>query len=136
MSLTDWRDVDQSHLLQKIFLLQLLNNIPEKPSLIDLSDRNAQMDCLPKRVLSLQREKELAESFAFLAATTDDPRKVVAACVEETAVGRGLTVRLAVNNGGLDQVKGGFERMARVLERVARAGQSSSRLAVTVSTPN
>lgn len=35
------------------------------------------------RVFSLQREKELAESFAFLAATTDDPKKIVAVCVEE-----------------------------------------------------
>lgn len=122
MSSRGWRDVDQARLLQKIILLQLLNNIPEKPSEMNVSERSAQTDDLPKRVLSLQREKELAESFAFLAATTKDPRKVAAACVEESEEGRCLTVRLAVNNGNLDNVRVGFQKLARALERVARAG--------------
>jgi len=117
-----WRDVDQAHLLQKIILLQLLNNTPEKPSEMSISERSAQTDDFTKRVLGLQREKQLAELFAFLAATTNDPKKIVAACVEESENGRCLIVRLAVNNGNLDNVKAGFERMARALERIARAG--------------
>lgn len=83
------------------------------------------MDYSTRKVLGLQREKELAESLAFLAATTDDPSKIVAACVEEGEAGKCLTIRLAVNNGGLDNVKIGFQRIARALERIAQAGQSS-----------
>jgi len=117
-----WRDVDQAHLLQKIILLQLLNNTPEKPSEMSISARSAQTDDFTKRVHGLQREKQLAELFAFLAATTNDPKKIVAACVEESENGTCLIVRLAVNNGNLDNVEAGFERMARTLERIARAG--------------
>jgi len=121
-----WRDVDQAHLLQKIVLLQLLNNTPEKPSEMSISERSAQTDDFTKRVLGLQREKQLAELFTFLAATTNDPKKIVAACVEESEKGRCLIIRLAVNNGNLDNVEAGFERMARALERIAREGYSSS----------
>lgn len=126
MSSKAWRDVDQAHLLQKIILLQLLNNTPEKPSEMSISERSAQTDNLTKRVLGLHREKQLAELFAFLAATTDDPKKIVAACVEESEKGTCLIIRLAVNNGNLDNVKTGFEGVARALERIARAGQWSS----------
>jgi len=122
MSSRGWRDADQAHLLQKIILLQLLNNTPEKPSKMSISERSTQTDNFAKRVLGLQREQQLAESFAFLAATTNDPKKIVAACVEESKKGRCLIVRLAVNNGSLDTVKAGLERMARALERIARAG--------------
>lgn len=117
-----WQDVDQAHLLQKIILLQLLNNTPEKPSGMCVSEWSAPTDYFTQRVLSLQREKELAESFAFLAATTNDPRKIVAACVEEGELGKCLTIRLAVNNGGLDNVRTGFQKLARALERIPRAG--------------
>jgi hypothetical protein len=74
------------------------------------------------RVLSLRREKELVEILAFLSATTDDPSKIVALCVEESQNGKALAVRMAVNNGGLVNVKEGFEKMARILERVATHG--------------
>ncbi len=75
------------------------------------------------RILDLQREKELAEAFAFLAATTDDPKKIVAACVEEGKDSACLTVRLAINNGNLDHVLAGFGRMAKIFERFARTGE-------------
>ena len=128
----EWRDVDQAHLLQRIILLKLLNHTPERPSAIDMSERAAETDRLSKRVLSLEREKQLAESFAFLAATTDDPRKIVAACVEEGEEGSSLTVRLAVNNGDLDVVRERFKKMANSLERVARAGSSNLGSAVVL----
>lgn len=74
-------------------------------------------------MVELQREKELAESFAFLAATMDDPRKVVAACVEENREMNCLTVKLAINHGSLDQVRMSFEKMVKILEQVAREGE-------------
>ncbi len=118
-----WRDIDQAHLQQKVILLQLLNRTPEKPTEINLSELKAREDNFPERILDLQCEKELAESFAFLAATTDDPKRVVAACVEEGEEKGCLIVRLAVNNGSLDHVKAGFERMAKIFEQVARTGE-------------
>ena len=118
-----WRNIDQAHLLQKIILLQLLNRTPEKPSEIKFSESKTQGHEFPERILNLQREKELAESFAFLAATTNDPKKVVAACVEESEDKRCLTVRLSINNGSLNHVIAGFERMAKIFERVARTGE-------------
>lgn len=122
-----WGHVDQAHLLQKVILLQLLNRTPEKPSEIILSKSKTQRNDFPERILDLQREKDLAESFAFLAATTNDPKKIVAACVEEGEGKESLAVRLAINNGGLDQVVAGFERMAKIFERVARTGELDAR---------
>lgn len=118
-----WWNIDQAHLLQKIILLQLLNRTPKEPSEINLLEwKHGECD-FPERILDLQREKELAESFAFLAATTNDPKKVVAACVEEGEDQACLTVRLAINNGNLDHVIAGFERMAKIFERFARTGE-------------
>lgn len=88
-----------------------------------LSELKAPEDDFSERILDLQREKALAESFAFLAATTDDPKKVVAACVEEGENKGCLTVRLAINIGSLNHVIAGFERMAKIFERVARKGE-------------
>lgn len=123
MPLHEWRNTDQAHLLHKVILLQLLNKTPKEPSEINLSEWKTLEHAFPDRVLDLQREKELAESFAFLAATTNDPKKVVAACVEEGEDQSCLTVRLAVNNGNLDPVIAGFKRMANILERFARQGE-------------
>lgn len=76
----------------------------------------------PARVFGLQREKQLAEFFAFLTATTDDPKKIVAACVEESENGMCLIIRLAVKNGNLDDVKVGFKRKCESL-RADRASR-------------
>ena len=123
MTPQDWRNIDQAHLLQKIILLQWLNRTPEKPSETNLRESRLGEDDFPERVLGLQHEGDLAKAFAFLAARTDDPRKVVAACLEEGEDQRCLTVRLAINNGNLDSVIRGFERMAKIFERVARTGE-------------
>ena len=84
--------------------------------------RVAQKTVSPKECLASNVNKQLAELFAFLAATTDDPKRIVAACVEESEKGRCLIVISSVNNGNLDNVKVGFQRMAMALERIARAG--------------
>ena len=118
-----WGNIDQAHLLQKIILLQLLNRTPKEPSEVNLLEWKTQGHDLPGRILDLQREKELAESFAFLAATTNDPKKVVAACVEEAEDQACLTVRLPMNSGNLNHVVAGFERMAKIFERFARKGE-------------
>ncbi|KAL9018929.1 MAG: hypothetical protein Q9185_003763 [Variospora sp. 1 TL-2023] len=127
MPIHGWQNVEQAHLLQKVILLHLLNKNPEGPSVTNLSEWKSRQDDSHERILDPQREKELAESFTFLAATTDDPKKVVAACVEEGEDQACLTVRLAVNNGNLSPVIAGFERMAKIFERVARTVRLRSR---------
>ncbi|KAL8676701.1 MAG: hypothetical protein Q9186_006800 [Xanthomendoza sp. 1 TL-2023] len=125
MPFHNWRSIDQAHLLQKIILLQLLNRTPKEPTEINLSEWKTRGHNFHERIFDLQREKELTESFAFLAARTDDPKKVVAACVEEGEDHASLTVRLAMNKGNLDHVIAGFERMAEVFERFARTEHGS-----------
>ena len=71
------------------------------------------------RQLSLDRETQLAESFAFLSATTDDKRRVMAVCIEEDADKIGMTIRLASNTGDLSRVTQGFNSIARTLEQAA-----------------
>ena len=112
--------LDQAHLLQKIILLQSLNRTPEEPSERNLLEWTSREDGLFVRTLGLRCEKELAESFAFLTATTDDPSKVVAACVEEARGARCLTVRLAINQGSFDRVRLSFEKTMKILKQVAR----------------
>jgi len=124
MAATAWGRVERERLLGRIILLQLLNETFEKPSENSINELNIRDETSSARVLSLRREKELVEILAFLSASTDDPSKVMAACVEEGHNSNALVVRMAVNNGGLESVKDGFEKMARVLERAATQGNS------------
>jgi len=88
-----------------------------------LSELKVREDNSAERILNLQRKKELVESFAFLAVITDDPKRVVIACVEEGEEKGYLIIRLAVNNGILNYVKVGFKRIVKIFERVARTGE-------------
>jgi len=119
-----WWKVEYQQLLAEIVLLWLLNETPIPPSENPIHDSIASNNTISPRVLSLKREKELAESLAFLAGITDDPKKVVALCIEEEQDGKGMTVRLAVNNGGLDNVRNGFQRFAGILQSISKKGHS------------
>ena len=70
----------------------------------------------------MKRERELTETLAFLAAYTDDPKKVVALCIEEEMHGKGMLIRLAVNNGDLKYLQEGFQKLAVMLEKLAKKG--------------
>jgi hypothetical protein len=109
--------VQLEQLLGRIVLLQLLNDTPQPPS-----ENHIPRTSVSSRVLSLKREKELTEILAFLAAYTDDPKKVVALCIEEETHGKGMIIRLAVNNGDLTSLQEGFQRLAAILERLAKQG--------------
>jgi hypothetical protein len=123
MTTTAWGRVERKRLLGRIFLLHLLNDTLERPSDYSINEPSIHGTSLT-RVLSLRQEKELVEILAFLSASTDDPGKVVALCVEENQNGNALIVRMAANNGSLVNVKKGFEKMARILERAATQGHS------------
>lgn len=98
----------QQILLENETLLRALNKYPGPSQRYPYTGERSQ-----DRKLSLGREEQLAGTFAYLSATTDDTRKVMAACVEEAAESRGLIVRLASNSGDLSEVKAGLETLAR-----------------------
>jgi hypothetical protein len=100
----------------------MLREIMEPPSEIFKSDLVNHSDDDVQRVLSLQREKELAESLAYLASWSDDPAHIVAVCTEESSDRSGITISLAVNSGSHERVIKGFQKMAKILEKVARKG--------------
>ena len=119
MEFQKWGAITRAHLQQNIILLQLLREIVELPSAVSIHKVATDKS---QRVMSLQREKELAESLAYLASWSDDPAHVVAVCIEENSSRDGMIINLAVNSGSLEKVIRGFEKMANILEKTARKG--------------
>lgn len=76
--------------------------------------------------LTIDREKELSEDFAFLAARKDDPDNVMAVAIEEDEDKCGMTIRVATNKGDLAGVKTGLGDIAHILERAATRCMSFS----------
>ena len=96
----------------------------EPPSEVSIIDAASQAANINQRVLSLQREKELAESLAFLASWSDDPAHVVAVCTEESSGGNGIHIRLAMNKGSLEKLVCVFQNIAGTLESVSERGDT------------
>ena len=72
--------------------------------------------------MSIERERDIVSNLAFLAATTDDPLRVSAVCLEERPDNQGIVIRIASNNGDLLEVREGFRRIAGALECAASQG--------------
>ena len=110
-----------ARLAQKLALLWLLNDLPEEPSdNYSKWDTERNNEAAPgSRKLTLLQERKIVEAFALFAAKTDDPKKIVAACIEEGRDGRSMVVNLAVNNGILDDVERKFRRMALILQEIS-----------------
>ncbi len=76
------------------------------------------------RRLSLNREKQLVDSFAFIAASSDDPLRIMAVCIEECQNKDGMIIRLASNTGDLSNLKQGFTGIAQTLEQASSKGET------------
>ncbi|CVK93133.1 hypothetical protein FPRO04_01106 [Fusarium proliferatum] len=107
---------------RNIALLYYLGRIGCKPQ------KNSIQDCEPickadiNRALSLQDEKSLTSTLAFLSSIRDDAMRVTAVCVEEKK--SGVVVMIAANakhshnsSPYLDAVKEGFDKIFRSLNR-------------------
>ncbi|KAK0101727.1 hypothetical protein ONS95_006882 [Cadophora gregata] len=117
MSVPSSREANIPELQARIALLQLCNKTPSPPTEHlphDIAINSS------SRILPFIKEKELVKTLAFLASTTDDPGRVVAVCVEEGRDGRSMTIKLAINNGGLVDVVKGFKKMGEILQRIAQ----------------
>lgn len=119
-----WGGVSRKVLAENITLLGLLNREPEKPMENPLPPHLLTETESTSRQLSIERERDLVDSLAFLSAWSDDPEKVMAVCVEENQDSEGLTIRMASNRGNLEPVKKGFTIIASILERAAAKGKS------------
>ena len=114
-----WDQACCQRMAENITLVQLLDSEPGDPAENELPSR---LEDTSAYQLSLEKERTLAEHLAFLSGSTPDPHRVTAVCIEEEPSGRSLTVRMAINNGSLDREKLAFERIARILERIALQG--------------
>lgn len=73
--------------------------------------------------LSVERERKLADDFAFLAATTDDTDRIMAVAIEEDADRMGMHLRVASNTGDLSNVEEGLQKIVDILRRAASPSQ-------------
>ena len=120
--------MEQLRLAQNIFILQALNETPVPPSENSIDDYAASHADSPTRVLTLVHERRLAEILTYWASSSDDPRKVIALCVEEKKNGQAMVIRLAVNHGNLDHVKVAFNAMRVTLEEAAASSELAHQL--------
>jgi hypothetical protein len=114
-----WGSISRQRLMETIAILWTLTEVPGVPR-----DEELPPEIPTSRQLTLRHERGLVEMLAFLAATTDDPLKIMAVCVEETLTGDSLTIRVATNTGDCMDTVFGFQRIARILERTSKRGES------------
>ncbi|QIW97802.1 hypothetical protein AMS68_003320 [Peltaster fructicola] len=99
-------------------LLWSLQEIPEDPS------EGPTLPDNPKRVLTFEREKQLADDLAFLASSSDDPNQIKAVCVEENTADE-MIVKIASNSPDADMTAG-FTELFSIMETVGDPGLCSS----------
>ena len=109
----------RKRLVENITLLWTLNEVPESPKENKLSCENDEA-----QQLAPEREKQLADSFAFISALTDDMLRVMAVSIEEDFDKRGMTIRLASNTGDLSRITEDFNGIANTLEKAALRGMT------------
>ena len=111
----------RQRLIKNITLLWTLNEIPEQPK-----DNISRCEDDRTRQLTLERERQLADSFAFISASTDNMLRVMVVSIEEDTDRNGITIRLASNTGDLSSMKEALGDIAKTLEKAAT--RSTNRL--------
>lgn len=111
----------QKRLIENITLLWTLCEVPGKSK-----ENHTRGGHDEGRQLPRDRERQLVDSFAFLSATTDDPLRVMAVCIEEDPDKIGMTISLASNTGDLSDVTQGFDGIARTLEQASLRSRAIS----------
>lgn len=117
-----WGSVSRQRLMETIVILWTLTEAPGAPNVQKPAQLTSESQAT--RQLSFEREKGLVEMLAFLSATTDDPSRVMAVCIEESPVGDSVTIRLATNSGDCSDIFSGFRRIAKILEQSSIRGRS------------
>jgi hypothetical protein len=74
--------------------------------------------------LTLRREMQLAEHFAFISSTKDDPNRVTAVCVEADQDRAGITLRVAANTDCLPYTEQELQVVADIMMQASKHGVS------------
>ena len=112
----------QQRIKENIALLLWLGAEPGEPKRNSLPHHLVHDPTASARKLQLQQEIDIVDNFAFLVATTDDPEKVVAVCLEEHPDGAGMAIRIADNSGDVRDRAKAFEAALRPLTEVTGKG--------------
>ena len=72
--------------------------------------------------LTLSREMQLAEHFAFISSTKDDPNRVTAVCVEADQDRAGITLRVAANTDCLSHTEQELQVVADIMMQASKHG--------------
>jgi hypothetical protein len=72
--------------------------------------------------LSLSREMQLVEYFAFISSTKDDPNRVTAVCMEADQDRAGVTFRVAANTDCLSHIQRQLQAVANIMMRASKHG--------------
>ena len=117
-----WGRVTEQVLRENIALLELLGKEHKKPAANllapDFRERNSSFS----RQLTIERERDLIDTFAFLSASSGDPDQVIAVCIEEQQDGKSMTVRISANSGDMRPRKKVLKRIVSTLEHIASEG--------------
>jgi hypothetical protein len=101
-------------------LLFCLNEYPSAPREITYAPSTPSSD------LSIRREMQLAEDFAFISSMKDDPNGVTAVCIESDPNTAGITLRVAINTGCPLRIVQQLQAVAGIMVRTSKHGMSES----------
>ncbi|KAJ4268231.1 hypothetical protein NW762_002293 [Fusarium torreyae] len=115
---------------QNIALLYYLGRIGCRPQRNSIDGCEAVLRTGTGRTLSLQDERLLTSTLAFLSSIRDDPLKIMAVCVEEKKAGLVVMVAANAKDSGnsspyLDSVKQGFDRIFELLQQASLLSSKS-----------
>jgi hypothetical protein len=99
-------------------LLFCLNEYPSAPREITYAPSTSISD------LSIRREMQLAEDFAFISSMKDDPNGVTAVCIEADPNAAGITMRVAINTGCPLRIVQQLQAVADIMVRTSKHGMS------------
>ena len=128
--LVGWGSVACQRLTENIIVLGILTNQQAGQP----SENNMPSQITPSRQLPIERERDLVHMFAFLSATRDDPKRVMAVCLDEHVQKTAMTIRVAANRGDLSDLKEELKKIAHVLESVSK--RSECRYCTMISNAN
>lgn len=104
---------------QNAILLASLDELPIPPCETELV---ANSECC---ALTLRRETQLADDFAFISSMKHDPNRVTAICLEANQNGDGIVFRIASNSGSLERVVKELQAIADIMMQTSRHSAST-----------
>jgi hypothetical protein len=97
-------------------LLFCLNEQPTPPREIQYATDTSSSN------LSIRREMQLAEDFAFISSMEDDPNGVTAVCIEANHKAAGMTLRVATNTGCPSHLVQQLQAIADIMVQASKRG--------------